>query len=133
MGSEMCIRDRIVTNNPTLVGFAQAKKAFPNDNIKVLSIGSGLNKHKISGSASSRWGGVGWLRNYIMGMILDSEIHNEISTEFFTDNYLRINSPLGKINRFLDDDSEENLEKIHLMGMDWWSEFGEETLRFIDS
>ena len=58
---------------------------------------------------------------------------NEISNEFFTDNYLRINSPLGKINRFLDDDSEENLEKIHLMGMDWWSEFGEETLRFIDS
>ena len=53
-----------------------------------------------------------------MGMLLDSEIHNEISSDIFKDNYLRINSPLGKINRFLDDDSEENLERIHLMGME---------------
>ena len=26
----------------------------------------------------------------------------------------------------------ENIEKIHLMGLDWWSEFGEETLKFIE-
>ena len=35
--------------------------------IKVLSIGTGLNKQKIKGETSSRWGGVGWLRNDIMG------------------------------------------------------------------
>ena len=66
-------------------------------------------------------------------MILDSEIHNQISDSFFEDNYLRINSPLGPVNRLLDDDSEENLEQIHLMGMEWWSEFGEETLKFLES
>ena len=123
----------IITNNPTLIGFSYSKKFLETNNIKILSLGSGQNKNKINGDTSTKWGGVGWLRNDIMGMLLDSEIHNEISNEFFTDNYLRINSPLGKINRFLDDDSEENLEKIHLMGMDWWSEFGEETLKFIDS
>tara|TARA_B100001057_G_scaffold204249_1_gene204983 strand:+ start:475 stop:1398 length:924 start_codon:yes stop_codon:yes gene_type:complete len=123
----------IITNNPTLIGFSYAKKILETSNIKILSIGSGQNKNKISGDSSTKWGGVGWLRNDIMGMLLDSEIHNEISNEFFTDNYLRINSPLGKINRFLDDDSEENLEKIHLMGMEWWSEFGEETLKFVES
>ena len=32
----------------------------------------------------------------------------------------------------LDDDSEENIEKIHLMGLDWWSEFGESALNFIE-
>jgi hypothetical protein len=31
----------------------------------------------------------------------------------------------------LDDDSEENLEKIHLMGLDWWSEFGDEVINFL--
>ena len=67
-----------------------------------------------------------------MGMILDSEIHNQISNNIFQDNYLRINSPLGKVNRLLDDDSDENLEKIHLMGMEWWSEFGEEALKFVE-
>ena len=122
----------IISNNPTLIGFSYSKKILETNNIKILSLGSGQNKNKISGDLSTKWGGVGWLRNDIMGMLLDSEIHNEISNEFFTDNYLRINSPLGKINRFLDDDSDENLEKIHLMGMDWWSEYGEETLKFIN-
>ena len=68
-----------------------------------------------------------------MGMLLDSEIHNEISKDIFNENYLRINSSLGNINRLLDDDSEENLERIHLMGMEWWSTFGEETIKFLDS
>ena len=66
-------------------------------------------------------------------MLLDSEIHNEISESFFDDNYLRVNSPLGKVNKLLDDDSDENLERIHLMGMEWWSEFGEKTLKFIEN
>ena len=122
----------IVTNNPTLVGYSYAKKILKTENIKILSLGSGQNKSKINGLSSAKWGGVGWLRNDIMGMLLDSEIHNDISKDFFKENYLRINSPRGEINRFLDDDSQENLEKIHLMGMEWWSKFGEETLKFIE-
>jgi len=122
----------VVTNNPTLIGFNHAKKFFNTNNIKVLSIGAGLNKQKISGKTSSTWGGVGWLRNDIMGMMLDSEIHNDIAKDIINSNYLRINSPIGKINKMLDDDSEENLEKIHLMGLDWWSEYKESVLNFIE-
>ena len=122
----------VVTNNPTLIGFNHAKKFFNTNNIKVLSIGAGLNKQKISGKTSSKWGGVGWLRNDIMGMMLDSEIHNDIAKDIINSNYLRINSPIGKINKMLDDDSEENLEKIHLMGLDWWSQYKESVLNFIE-
>ena len=123
----------IVANNPTLIGYSYSKKILEANNIKILSLGSGLNKKKIKGDISTKWGGVGWLRNDIIGMLLDSEIHNEISNDFFSENYLRINSSLGKINKFLDDDSEENLERIHLMGMDWWTNYGEKALKFIDS
>ena len=123
----------IITNNPTLIGYSFAKKILETNNIKILSLGSGQNKNKIDGDMSTTWGGVGWLRNDIMGMLLDSEIHNDISSELFSDNYLRVNSSLGKVNRFLDDDSEENLERIHLMGMDWWSLYGEEALKFIEN
>ena len=122
----------IITNNPTLIGYAHAKSILDSENIKILSIGSGQNKKKIDGETSIKWGGVGWLRNDIMGMLLDSEIHNDIAEDIFKKNYLRINSPLGKVNKFLDDDSEENLERIHLMGMEWWTRYGEETLSFID-
>ncbi len=123
----------IVTNNPTLIGYQYAKKILDNENIKIMSIGSGHNKNKINGETSTKWGGVGWLRNDIMGMMLDSEIHTEISKDIFNENYLRINSPMGKVNKFLDDDSEENLEKIHLMGMEWWSEFGDEAIKFVNN
>mgnify|MGYP005658295013 FL=1 len=66
-----------------------------------------------------------------MGMMLDSEVHHDIAQDILEDSYLRINSPLGKINRILDDDSDINLEKIHLMGMEWWKEFGDETMEFL--
>jgi len=122
----------IVTNNPTLIGYTFAKKILETENIKVFSIGSGQNKNKINGPGSTKWGGVGWLRNDIMGMLLDSEIHNDISKDFLRENYFRVNSSRGEINRNLDDDSDENLEKIHLMGMDWWSKFGDEALKFIE-
>ena len=49
-----------------------------------------------------------------MGMMLDSEIHNDIAQDIFNDKYLRINSPIGKINKMLDDDSEENMKKFTL-------------------
>ena len=122
----------VVTNNPTLIGFNHAKKFFANDTIKVMSIGTGINKKTIPGEASSKWGGIGWLRNDIMGMLLDSEIHNDIAKDILSDNYLRINSPMGRINRMLDDDSDDNLEKIHLMGLDWWSKYGESAVNFIE-
>jgi patatin-like phospholipase/acyl hydrolase len=122
----------VVTNNPTLIGFNHAKKFFANDTIKVMSIGTGINKKTIPGEASSKWGGIGWLRNDIMGMLLDSEIHNDIATDILGDSYLRINSPMGRINRMLDDDSDDNLEKIHLMGLDWWSKYGESAVNFIE-
>ena len=122
----------VITNNPTMIGYSYARKILDTNNIKILSIGSGKPSNKIDGEASKNWGGVGWLRNDIMGMLLDSEIHNEISKDIFNENYLRINSSLGSINRFLDDGSHENLEKIHLMGMEWWSTFGEETIKFLD-
>jgi hypothetical protein len=64
--------------------------------------------------------------------MLDSEIHNDIAKDMFGSNYMRVNSSLGKINRMLDDDSEENLEQIHLMGLDWWSKFGQSTINFIE-
>ena len=122
----------VVTNNPSIIGYIKAKKYFNTDNIKVLSIGAGLNKNKIKGESSSKCGGVGWLRNDIIGMVLDSEIHNDIATNLLDKNYLRINSSLGNINKMLDDASSENLEKIHKLGLNWWEEFGQELINFIN-
>ena len=38
---------------------------------------------------------------------------------------------MEEINKLLDDDSDENIEKIHLLGLDWWSKFGDKTIKFL--
>jgi len=123
----------VVTNNPSLLAYTEAKKYFNTDNIQVLSIGTGINTRKISGKRSSSWGGVGWLRHDIMGIMLETGLENDLVQDLLGDSYLRVNSPIGNINRRLDDSSGPNLEKIHLMGMNWWDEFGDSALKFLDT
>ena len=123
----------VVSNNPSLLAYTQAKNYFKSDDIKVLSIGTGLNTRKINGKQSSSWGGLGWLRHDVMGIMLETGLENDLAQDLLGKSYLRINSPIGKINRRLDDSSGTNLKKIHLMGMSWWDEFGDEALKFLDT
>jgi uncharacterized protein len=122
----------IVANNPSLLGYSEAKKIFPGSEIKVFSIGTGINRRKINGYNSAKWGALNWFRHDILGIMLESSMFDEIAIDLIGKNYLRINSPTGLVNRRMDDTSDVNLERIHLMGMEWWSEFGRETTEFLN-
>ena len=122
----------IVANNPSLLGYSEAKKLFPDHEIKVLSIGTGINRRKINGKNSVKWGALNWLNHDILGIMLESSIFDEIASDLIGDNYLRVNSSTGLVNRRMDDTSEANLKRINLMGMEWWANFGEETLDFLN-
>ena len=122
----------IVANNPSLLGYSEAKKLFPDHEIKVLSIGTGINRRKINGKNSVKWGALNWLNHDILGIMLESSMFDEIASDLMGDNYLRVNSSTGLVNRRMDDTSEANLKRINLMGMEWWSDFGEETLEFLN-
>ena len=122
----------IVANNPSLLGYSEARKIFPGCNIKVLSIGTGINRRKINGRKSSNWGALNWFRHDILGIMLESSMFDEIARDLMDANYLRVNSPIGLVNRRMDDTSDVNLERIHLMGMEWWSEFGDKTKDFLN-
>ena len=122
----------IVANNPSLIGYSEAKKMFSNSEIKILSIGTGINRRKINGPSSAKWGALSWFRHDILGVMLESSMFDEISRDLIGSNYLRINSSTGLVNRRMDDNSDVNLKRIHLMGMEWWSEFGEKTLDFLN-
>jgi predicted acylesterase/phospholipase RssA len=122
----------IVANNPSLLGYSEARKLFPGCEIKVLSIGTGINRRKINGPSSSKWGAISWFRHDILGIMLESSVFDEIASDLMGNSYLRVNSSTGLVNRRMDDISDINLERIHLMGMDWWSEFGEEVNQFLN-
>tara|TARA_B100000965_G_scaffold279848_1_gene237703 strand:- start:1041 stop:1955 length:915 start_codon:yes stop_codon:yes gene_type:complete len=123
----------IATNNPSLLGYVEAKKLFVTNNIKVLGIGAGLNKRKISGKKSRNWGAFGWFRHDILGIMLESSLQNEILKDLIGEDYLRVNSPIGNVNRRMDDMSEKNLEKIKTLADKWWSEFGKRSINLINS
>ena len=122
----------IVANNPSLIGYSEARKIFPGCKIKVLSIGTGLNRRKINGPSSAKWGALNWFRHDILGIMLESSMFDEIARDLMAKDYLRINSSTGLVNRRMDDTSDANLERIHLMGMEWWSEFGQDTIDFLN-
>ena len=123
----------IATNNPSLLGYVEAKKLFATNNIKVLGIGAGLNKRKINGKHSRNWGALGWFRHDILGVMLESSLQNEILKDLIGDNYLRVNSPIGNVNRRMDDISSKNLQRIKALANKWWEEFGNKSINFINS
>jgi len=123
----------IVSNNPSLIGYVEAMKFFNTDKVKVLSIGTGIDRKKIDGPTSKKWGALGWLRNDVIGIMLEQNMDHEIALDLMRDKYLRINSPTKKVNKKLDDISQINIERIHLMGQEWWSEFGNTAIKFINS
>ena len=122
----------IVANNPSLIGYSEARKIFPGCKIKVLSIGTGINRRKINGRNSAKWGALNWFRHDILGVMLESSMFDEIARDLMAKDYLRINSSTGLVNRRMDDTSDANLKRIHLMGMEWWSEFGQDAIDFLN-
>ena len=67
----------------------------------------------------------------LFGLMIESSMDHELAAELIGKNYLRINSPLGKVNRRLDDNSDSNIERIEAMGESWWELFGDESLKLL--
>ena len=132
VGNRYLIDGGIVANNPILHGYAEVKKLYPNSNVKILSVGTGLNKRPLKGKASQKWGLIGWLMHDLFGLMLESSLDHEIATEIIGKDYIRVNSPLGKVNRRLDDNNKRNLDNIRKMGESWWQEFGDSVLDLLN-
>ena len=132
VGNRYLIDGGIVANNPVLHGYAEVKKLYPNSNVKILSVGTGLNKRPLKGKASQKWGLIGWLMHDLFGLMLESSLDHEIATEIIGKDYIRVNSPLGKVNRRLDDNNKRNLDNIRKMGETWWQEFGNSVLDLLN-
>ena len=128
VGDRFLIDGGIVANHPVLHGYVEAKKIYPHNELVVLSVGTGLNKKSLKGKDSKKWGLIGWMMHDLFGLMVESSMDHELAEELIGKNYLRINSPLGRVNRRLDDSSDSNIERIISMGESWWDDFGQKTL-----
>jgi patatin-like phospholipase/acyl hydrolase len=121
----------VVANNPCLIGYNEARKYFNTNKIKVFSLGTGINRKKIDGESSIEWGAFGWLKNDILGVLLESHLDHDVLYDLIGNNYLRVNSSIRDVNYVMDDYSSKNLEKIRSLGGQWWNKFGVNALEFI--
>ena len=118
----------IVANHPVLHGYVEAKRLYPETELVALSVGTGLNKRPLKGKESKKWGLIGWMMHDLFGLMVESSMDHELAEDLIGKNYLRINSPLGKVHRRLDDSSDSNIEKIKSLGESWWDNFGQKSL-----
>jgi len=128
VGDRYLIDGGIVANHPVLHGYVEAKNIYPNSELVVLSIGTGLNKRPLKGKDSKKWGLIGWMMHDLFGLMVESSMDHELAEDLIGKNYLRVNSALGRVNRRLDDSSDSNIERVVAMGESWWKLFGEKSL-----
>ena len=69
----------------------------------------------------------------LFGLMVESSLDHELAGDLIGQNYLRVNSPLGTVNRRLDDKREGNIKKIVEMGESWWEEFGTKAVNLLTS
>ena len=121
----------VSTNNPVLIAYAEAKKLWPEEEIKILSIGTGYNSRRLDGRRARKWGSLAWLNAGIIQILMESNIEHVIALSLFEHNYLRIDSELLGIKSSFDNTSKRNLESIKTLGETWWKDLGKQTLEFI--
>ena len=122
----------VSTNNPALIALTEAEKLYPEDEIKVFSIGTGFNNSFIDGSRAKNWGSFSWLRGGIIPMLLESNLEHQLSEKIIGDNYFRVDSNLNDVGTQIDIKSMNNLERMSEMGQKWWSKYMNDSLVFLN-
>lgn len=124
VGDRWLIDGGVVANNPAMCAFAEAKKLWPADEIRLLSVGTGSRTRPISGKASQGYGFLGWITHDLLGVVMDESVVEYQTKQLLGDNYVRVTSPLLDVNDDMDDCSRGNLAALERMGMRWFEECG---------
>jgi patatin-like phospholipase/acyl hydrolase len=114
----------VIANNPAMCAYAEAKKLWPDDEIRMLSVGTGSRIRKINGEESQDYGALGWINHDLMGITMDESVVEYQCRVILGSAYLRVNSELIDVNDDMDDVSQGNINALKGLGDRWYAEFG---------
>ena len=103
----------IFINSPSVSAYAEAKKIFPEEELFVLSIGTGELIRKIKYSEAKDWGKAEWivpLINCIFDGVADASDYQ--MKMFLGDKYIRLQVRLDIASDDLDDATRGNIENL---------------------
>jgi patatin-like phospholipase/acyl hydrolase len=120
----------VTANNPSMCAIAEAARLWPGEEIRILSIGTGLKTEKIDGSGTAKAGYLQWALQFdLLNTIMDETVVDYQVEQIIKDgNYLRVNSELVHASDAMDDISTENIQKLKELGLEWFEKFGSKAI-----
>ncbi|WP_168464803.1 patatin-like phospholipase family protein [Wolbachia endosymbiont of Ctenocephalides felis wCfeT] len=101
----------VFSNNPAACAYASAKRLFPNDDIVLLSIGSGRLNSNINNS--KKLGKIGWIKPLINVMFASGlDCVNYQLSQIIENNYIRIQSQLTIASVEMDNATHKNIKRL---------------------
>jgi patatin-like phospholipase/acyl hydrolase len=126
----------IYCNNPSMVAYVEAIKLFGKENdIRVLSIGTGYGKEPPMKKETEKWGVLKWVtKGEIFNLLMDTPMQNttynmEKLTKLLGHKYIRIQD--HHVESSMDDVSEKNFKYLRSVGDKLWDKYGEEVIKFV--
>jgi len=107
-------------NDPALCAVTEARLCWPGEELRVISIGTGTTRERVSAHAASGWGLAGW-GPHIIDVLMSA---TGGGTEYLLraqmgDRYTRIQPDLGDIPSAMDCTDWDHMEALVRLGMEW--------------
>lgn len=114
MGREATLIDGgVFMNSPSVSAYAEAKKLFPGEKIKMLSLGTGELTRPIPYEKARTWGSALWVMSLLDCMFDGAAKANHHQMQLFLGaDYLRIQTPLHYASDDMDDASAGNMRNL---------------------
>lgn len=129
IGNSEFIDGGVVINNPSLSAYIDAKKKWPNEEIKVLSLGTGHPSNPLNGAQD--WGGIQWIANGLVSVFTDQSHIDYQMRELLGPNYFRVDSKLTVEDETLDNTKTCNIKVLERLGDQWWDQYQQNLLQWI--
>ncbi len=103
----------VFANNPAACAYASGKRLFPNNDILLLSIGTGRTDRSIEYANSKRLGKIGWIKPLLHVMFASSlDSVNYQLDQVIGDKYIRIQSRLKIASPDMDNITSKNIKSL---------------------
>ncbi len=103
----------VFANNPAACAYASGKRLFPNDDILLLSIGTGRTDRSIEYANSRKFGKIGWVKPLLHVMFASSlDSVNYQLDQVIGDKYIRIQSQLKIASPDMDNITSKNIKSL---------------------
>ncbi|WP_353279796.1 patatin-like phospholipase family protein [Wolbachia endosymbiont (group B) of Xanthorhoe designata] len=103
----------IFANNPAACAYASGKRLFPNDDIVLLSIGTGRTDRSIKYANSRKFGKIGWIKPLLNVMFASGlDCVNYQMNQVIGNRYVRIQSQLKIASPDMDNITSKNIRSL---------------------